>query len=342
VSLDVTGKYRYPAPDINWLNQCQESEIEPDLPIIDSHHHLWEQDGCPYYIEDLNSDTSSGHNITATVCVEARFRYRKSGPIELRPVGETEEIVRMTAANSPTSKTQFCAGLVAHADLTLGDQVAEVLDAHIALAGDRLKGIRHSVARDEHFPNGIVIRPAPGGLLADAGYRQGLARLVNYELSYDAMLYHRQIPDLAKLAQGLPDLPVILNHYGCILGVGYYEGREDETFIEWRRAMQTLSERPNVLVKIGGLGMIVCGARYHERPVPPGSDELASEWRPYVETCIELFGPERCMFESNFPVDKAMYSYTVLWNAFKKITAAYSASERAALFHDTAAAVYRL
>ena len=342
MSLDVTGKYRYPAPNTKWLKQCEEPASEPDLPIIDAHHHLWEQHGCPYHLEELASDTSSGHNIRATVCVEAKFRYRNSGPTELKPVGETEAIVRMTGANSHASNTHLCAGLVAHADLTLGDRVADVLDAHGALAGDRFKSIRHSVARDEHFPNGIVIRPAPSGLLADASYRRGLARLVQYNLSYDAMLYHRQIPDLAKLAQALPDLPVILNHYGCILGVGYYEGREAETFNEWQRDMQTLSEHPNVLVKIGGLGMIVCGARYHKRPVPPGSDELASEWRPYVDTCVELFGPERCMFESNFPVDKAMYSYTVLWNAFKKITAGYSSDERAALFHDTAAVAYRL
>ena len=342
MSLDVTGAYRYPAPNEGWLDQHKEEIIEPDLPIIDPHHHLWEQDGSPYFLQELDGDISSGHAIEATVCVEAHFRYRASGPIELRPVGETEAIIGMISEAAKDSEAHLCAGLVVHADLTLGDCVGAVIDAHRSVAGDRVKGVRHSVARDEHFPNGIVIRPAQRGLLADATYRQGLQRLIENDLTFDAMLYHRQISELADLAGNLPDLPIVLDHYGCILGVGHYSGREAETFQEWRRDMKRLSERPNVFVKIGGLGMIVCGAKYHKREIPPSSHELAMIWKPYFETCVEFFGPERCMFESNFPVDKAMYSYSVLWNAFKRMTAAYSEGERSALFHDTAERFYRL
>jgi predicted TIM-barrel fold metal-dependent hydrolase len=238
--------------------------------------------------------------------------------------------------------TAVCAAIVGFADLTLGDKAGEVIDTHKQICKGRLRGIRSSVSRDPHFPEGIVIKPAKDRLLFDPEYRKGLVQIAESDLCYEAMLYHCQIKELAACARALPDLPIILDHIGCIIGVGPYRGNERETFKIWRNDMKELSGCDNVMVKLGGFGMIICGPTWHERDYPPTSEELAKAWRPYVETCIEFFGAERCMFESNFPVDKAMYSYPVLWNAFKRLSSGYSEAERGALFYNTAARVYRI
>lgn len=343
MGLEITGRYRYPPPRKPWLAQHQEPILSPDIPIIDAHHHLWEELENRYLLDDLAEDVTGGHRVVATVCVQAYYRYRNSGPEELRCVGETERIAALrTEAKRRVLVTDVAAGFVGFANLLLGDGVAAVLEAHIEAAPESFRGVRHSVSRDPHFPDGIVLRPAPAGLLADPRYRAGLAMVQRHGLSYDAMLYHRQIPELTAMAIALPGLPIVLDHFGCIIGVGPYEGQERETFMHWRADMTELARCPNVHVKLGGLGMIVCGARWHERTQPPTSLDLADAWRPYVETCIELFGADRCMFESNFPVDKAMFSYTVLWNAFKRLAQGASASERQSMFHRTAARVYRL
>ena len=343
MGLDVTGRYRYPPPDRAWLAQCVEPVIAPRLPILDAHHHLWEEGGHPYLLDEILEDTASGHKLRATVFVQAHYGYRRTGPAHLAPLGETERVMAIRrAAADLGNKPDIAAAIVGFADLTLGDKVDGVLEGHRAIAGAVLRGIRHSVSRDEHFPEGIVIRPAPAGMLADPAYRRGLARLAAGGLTYDAMLYHSQLPELYHMARAMPDLNIVLDHIGCILGVGHYEGRERQSFRDWKAAMVMLAQCPNVSVKIGGFGMIVCGARWHERPMPPSSEELAEAWRPYVETCVELFGPQRCMFESNFPVDKAMYSYRTLWNAFKRLTTGWSADEQRLLFHDTAARCYGL
>ena len=341
--LDITGRYRYPAPRNTWLQQYTEDIIEPTLPIIDPHHHIWEEQGNTYLLPELTADLHTGHNIVATVFVQAGYGYRQSGEDILKCVGETEKIVQLAAAaHEQGMATDVCTGIVGFADLTLGARVSDVLEAHLQAAPGRFKSIRHSVSRDPNFPDGIVLRPAPAGLLADTQYRAGLAKVAEYDLGYDAMLYHRQIPELTALARALPHLPIVLNHFGCIIGVGPYLGREKENFESWRRDLRELAQCNNVVIKLGGMGMIICGACYHERPSPPASADLAADWRPYVETCIELFGVERCMFESNFPVDKAMFSYPVLWNAYKRLTAGASVGEKAALFHDTAARFYRI
>lgn len=343
MGLDVTGRYRYPLPNTEWLAQDVEPVIAPQLPIIDAHHHLWEEGGHPYLLDEILGDTQSGHHLRATIFVQAHYGYRKHGPAHLAPLGETERVMAIQrSAAALGGQADIAAAIVGFADLTLGDGVDEVLDGHLAIAGPALRGIRHSVSRDEHFPEGIVIRPAPAGLLADQAYRKGLARLVSRDLTYDAMLYHSQLPQLCDMAQAMPDLRIVLDHVGCILGVGPYAGREQQTLQEWAANMAALARCPNVNVKIGGFGMIVCGARWHEGERPPSSAQLAQAWRPYVETCVELFGAQRCMFESNFPVDKAMYSYRTLWNAFKRIAAGWSTDEQRMLFHDTAARCYGL
>lgn len=343
MALDVSGKYRYPPPDERWLASGVETVLEPDLLIVDSHHHLWVENGVSYLADEIMEDLGSGHRVEATVFVQAHYGYRQDLPPELAPIGETEK-VREIAENCSAAgcATRVAEAIVAFADLSLGDGVARVIEAHIEAAQGRLRGIRHGVSRDPNFPDGIVIRPAVAGLLHDATYRKGLRTLADHGLSYDAMLYHQQLPELAEMANAIPYLPVILDHMGTKLGIGPYELAERETFDDWRQSMTELAQCPNVTVKLGGLGMIICGARWHEQPEPPTSEQLAAAWKPQIETCIELFGVERCMFESNFPVDKAMYSYRTLWNAFKRLTAEASPEEREALFARTAARIYAI
>lgn len=343
MALDVTGAYRYPDPDLAWLACHVEDILEPHIPIVDAHHHIWDQPGNVYGIDDLGADLSSGHKVVATVFVQAHYAYRSTGPEALRCVGETERIEQLASqAQQGAGSPRLCAAIVGFADLMLGTEVARVLDAHRTASPQRFRGVRHSVSRDPHFPGGIVLRPAPPQLLAEPKFRAGLATLARQGLRFDSMLYHVQIPELAAAAQAVPELPVMLDHFGCILGVGPYVGRERETFARWQRDIQQLARLPNVSIKLGGMGMVICGARFHERATPPDSQELADAWRPYVETCIEAFGVERCLFESNFPVDKPMYSYPVLWNAFKRLTKGASAREKAMLLGGNAARFYGL
>ncbi len=343
MSLDVSGQYRYPPPNTEWLARHSEPVIDAGMPIIDAHHHLWVEQGVPYLGPEIRADLADGHNVTATVFVQAHYGYNNDLPPHLAPIGETEKVVAIAdACRKSGCSTDIAAAIVAFADLTMGKQLDDVLDAHDLAGQGRLRGIRHSISRDPHFPNGIVIRPAPEGLLGTPAYRAGLARLASRGLTYDAMLYHCQIGELTEAARDLPDLSIVLDHIGCIIGVGPYRGREQETFREWRAAMAELATCPNVAVKIGGFGMIVCGPLWHEAEMPPSSLELAAAWRPYVETCIELFGAKRCMFESNFPVDKGMYGYRTVWNAFKRLAESASADERRALFSGTAARCYRI
>jgi len=342
LALEFTGSLRYPSPRKDWLARVNEEVLFPELPIIDAHHHIWTQDGNVYGLRDLVEDMLDGHRIVGTVCVEAHAFYRTKGPEHLRPVGETEAIVQALRDVPELSAQGPCRALVAKADLTLGDRLEEVIASHQAAAPGRFRGIRHSVGRDPHFPEGIAIRPAPEGTLKQATYRDGLRTLQRLGVSYDAMLYHSQLSDLLETVELVPHLPVILNHYGMPLGVGPYADRHSEVFAIWKANIRRLSELPNVTVKLGGLGMVLTGANWHERPVPPGSQELADAWRPWFDTCIEAFGAQRCMFESNFPVDKGMYSYRTAWNAFKRLVSDLSEAERAALFHDTAARIYKV
>lgn len=343
MSLDTAGTYRYPSPDPEWLARRTEDILDPGLAIIDAHHHLWIEDGVPYLGAEIMDDLASGHRIEATVFVQAHYGYRQDGPAAMAPVGETEKVAAIAqACERAGCETRVAAGIVAFADLTLGKEVAAVLDAHEAAGDGRLRGVRHSVSRDPHYPEGIVLRPAPAGMLADPAYREGLRTLAARGLSYDAMLYHAQIPELTAMARAIPDLPIVCDHMGTLLGVGPYAERPQEAFDAWRKSMAELASCPNVTVKIGGFGMIICGAEWHLRPDPPGSEELALAWKDRFETCVELFGAERCMFESNFPVDKAMASYRTVWNAFKRLAAGASESEKSALFSRTATRVYRL
>jgi L-fuconolactonase len=323
--------------DQAWLSRRTEEILEPALPIIDPHHHLWEHPGSTrYMMPDLLADLGSGHDVRATVFAECSAFYRADGPPELRPVGETEFVAAASAG------TRACAGIFGHADLFLGEAVRPVLEAHIAAAGGRFRGIRYSCPWEATDTVRSTGRRTWQGMLLDPKFRAGFATLAPLSLSFDSWLYHPQIVDLADLAGAFPDTTIILDHVGGPLGIGPYAGRRDAVFTEWRAAIRDLARRPNVNVKLGGLGMTIFGFGFHERETPPGSPDLAETWRPYMETCIEAFGPQRCMFESNFPVDKVSCSYAVLWNAFKRLATGATPDEKAALFAGTAARVYRL
>ena len=325
----------------NQERPAAEAPLEPDLPICDPHHHLRERPNDRYFLEEFLQDTQSGHNIVATVCVENRAMYRKDGHQSMKPVGETEffDGVAAQAASNANSATQVAAGIVGHADLSLGEAAAQVLEAHLAASPSRFRGIRHSTTWNQ---SEAIRSDAPPGLLGDSAFRRGFGCLQQYGLSFDAWLYHPQIPELVELARAFPTVTIILDHIGGPLGVGPYKGKRDEVFQTWRKGIADLSTCPNMTMKLGGFGSTRSGYDWHERAVQPASAELASAMTPYFDFCIEKFGVHRCMFESNFPVDKASYSYVAIWNAFKRISQSCSAAERQALFHDTAARVYKI
>ena len=328
----------------DWLDRRKEAILEPDLPIVDPHHHLWDRPDWRYLLDELLADTSSGHNIVATVFVQARAMLRASGPAEMRHVGETEFVngVAAMSASGIYGKTRHCAGIVGHADLALGSRVEPVLAAHIRAGGDRFRGIRHITAWDADTSVRNPAYSPPAGLLSDKTFREGFAVLGRLGLSFDAWLYHRQIDEVAGLARAFPETKIVLNHVGGPIGIGAYAGKHQEVLPGWAASIKALAACPNVYVKLGGLGMRLGGFGFHEQPEPPSSETLAATWRPYIETCIEAFGSSRCMFESNFPVDKGSYSYPVFWNACKLLAKGASDAEKADLFCGTARRFYRL
>lgn len=326
-----------------WLAQVQEEVLEPDLPICDPHHHLWDHPGRRYLLDELLADTGSGHRVVATVFVECMSMYRAGGPAAMRPVGETEFVngVAAMSASGRYGPTRVAAGIVGFADLTLGDRVGGVLDDHMA-ASSRFRGIRHAVGWDASDQVRSSHTNPPPGLLGDARFRRGFAELGRRNLTFDAWLYHPQIPELTDLARAFPGTTIVLDHLGGPLGVGPYAGRRGETFAQWKGALRELARCPNVVAKLGGLVMPINGLGFHRRERPATSAELLEATRDWYLHAIECFGPDRCMFESNFPVDRASCSYHVLWNAFKSLAVGFGAGDKAALFHDTAARVYRL
>ena len=326
----------------DWLALTDEAAIEPELPIIDPHHHLWERPGNTYLLDDLVADTS-GHNVRQTVFIECTSMYRSDGPEDLRVVGETEfvEGVANASAARGGNEVRACTGIVGTADLQLGDAVASVLEAQLEASPTRFRGIRHRAAWDA-LEELHVRATSPEHVLLDPKFREGYAQLERYNLSFEGWIYHPQIAELTDLARTFPNTTIIFNHLGGPIGVGPYAGRRDEVFAAWKPSISELAQQPNVVAKVGGIQMPVNGYGWEEREHPPTSDELLEVNRRWYEHTIEEFGPDRCMFESNFPVDKASCSYDVLWNQFKKLTTSYSPSERAAMFHDTAARVYRL
>ena len=330
-----------------WLaKKPSEAALEPELPIIDPHHHFWHTEHRgKYFLPELLADISGGHNIVSTVFLECQAMYRATGPVEMRPVGEVEFVngIAAMSASGQYGSCRVAEAIIGHADLTIGTRVREVLEAEIAAGNGRFRGIRHGVAFDPNESVGkFASRFVPQHQVLAPDFRQGFAELAKLGLSFESWQYHPQLPDAIDLARAFPDTTIILNHVGGVLGVGPYAGKRAEILASWRKDITEMAKCPNVNVKLGGLGMTSFGFGFHLRDMPPSSAELADAWRPYIEHCIEAFGPERCMFESNFPPDKQSCGYTELWNAFKHITAGTSAAEKKALYSGTAARVYRI
>ncbi|BEP58818.1 MULTISPECIES: amidohydrolase [unclassified Variovorax] len=325
----------------DWLSLSQEEVLEPELKIVDAHHHFYDRPGWHYLQEQYIADARSGHDVRASVYMQAMTRYRLDGPDVLKPVGETAFVVESTRAMA-RDVPQVALGIVGHADLRVGAGVREVLDAHIDAGEGRFRGIRHLATWDADSTLVNPLSAAPRGLLLDRNYREGFAQLAPLGLSYDAWVFFPQLLELFDLAKAFPDTTIVINHCGGIVRIGSYQERGPEVFRLWAQSMRQLAQLPNVFVKLGGLGMRINGFDFEKGDVPPGSEMLAQAWRPWIELCIEAFGAHRCMFESNFPVDKGSYSYRTLWNAFKRLTKRASNQERQDLFEGTASQVYRL
>jgi predicted TIM-barrel fold metal-dependent hydrolase len=325
----------------DWLNQHVEEPILPELEIVDPHHHLWNRDGAAYELGELWGDTGCGHNVVQTVFVECGSAYYQGVEAGFEPVGETAYVTGQAkvAALDPTQAK--IAGIVAHADLRR-ENLEAVLDAHAAVGGDLFKGIRHALAWDDDSTAFKIQSRGVAGLTHDPAFRRGLAVLGERGLTYDTWHYHHQNKDFLNLAKAVPNTTLVLDHFGTPLGVGRFEGKRDEIFAAWKDDVSALSECPNVVAKLGGMAMPDNGYGWHERDKPVNSDEFVEVMAPWYHHMIACFGPERCMFESNFPVDRASISYGVLWNGLKKIAAEYPPQDQFQMFAGTARDVYRL
>ena len=336
------------ATNQNWLDQVQEEALEPELPIIDPHHHLWDQKvgrvNPKYFLEEMLEDTNSGHNIVATVFIECGAMFRADSPDHLKPLGETEFVngIAAQSASGIYGPTRVAAGIVGTMDWRRGAGVAEILDQHITLGGGRFRGIRVGATWDASPDVENHRTEPPQGLYSDPVFRDAFAELAKRDLSFEAWCYHPQIPGLADLARAHPDNRIVLDHFGGPIGIGPYADKKDAVFEEWKANIADLATCENVVAKLGGLNMEVNGFDWHKNPKPPTSEELCEATRPFFEYTIEQFGPERCLFESNFPVDKLSCSYIVCWNSFKRLTANYSSNEKALMYHDVAKRVYKL
>jgi len=335
----------------DWLAGLAEDAIDPGLPVIDAHHHLYDHTpGVKYLFDDMLTDINCGHNILSTVYVQGRAMQRVDSASNMKPIGETEFAngVAAMSASGIYGSTRVCAGIVGFADLRLGEAVLPVLDAHVMAAGGtaktggRFRGIRQAAAWDL---DPSFLNPAyetTEDMLSTPEFRTGFAQLSKFGLTFDAWLYFHQIPKLTALARAFPEIPIVLDHCGGILGSGCYAGQQDAIFQVWRRSLQELSCCSNVMVKLGGLGMKLSGFGFESGKLPPSSAQLAEAWRPWIEECVDAFGTERCMFESNFPVDKGSYSYGIGINAMKRLFASFSPDEKADIFWRTASRFYTL
>ncbi len=332
----------------SWLAQVHETALEPDLPICDPHHHLWDaRKGYVqprYLLDEILEDMSGGHNIVSSVFIECGAMFKADGPENFRCVGETEFVngIAAMSASGGYGRARVAATIIGTCDLRIGDAAGDVLDAQIAAGGGRFHGIRrgafwHASPEVENHRT-----QPPEGLLLREDFRRGFKHLGPRKLSFEVWCSHPQIPDAVSLARAFPDTTIILDHFGGPIGIGPYKGKADEVFADWKTKIDEIAKCPNVYAKLGGLNMEVNGYDWHHKPKPPTSAELAAATRRYFDYTIEKFGPSRCMFESNFPVDKLSCSATVLWNSFKILAKGFSADEKAAMFRGTAERVYRI
>ena len=332
-----------------WLAQITEEIINPEQRIIDHHHHLWpgvssdsSENSNQYLLEDLWADTGSGHNVTNTVFIDCSQCYWNSTDQALNPVGETEFVKKIADESKADPKQATISGIVGHVDMLLGFEAERVLEKHLEIGQELFKGIRHAGGWDPHPDVRNSHHDACEGLYLQPNFLDGLQTLAKLGYVFEAWQYHHQIPQITELAKQFPDLIIILNHFSGPLGIGPYENKHADIFPQWQKDLKELSLHENVFAKLGGLAMPVNGFGFHIQDKPPTSDEFILKQKAYYETALEYFTPKRCMFESNFPVDKTSISYPVLWNAFKKLATSYSASEKDQLFYKTASTVYRI
>ena len=332
----------------DWLALTQEPTLEPEIPICDPHHHFWDRrlERIPYQnylLPELYDDLNSGHNVRSTVFVEANAMYRPDGPEEMKPVGEVEFVQGLAAAGATGlyGPAKVAASIVGHANLNLGVRVEPVLEGLYGASTNRFRGIRHGLTWDSD-PRVQNNRWNRQSQLMDENFRAGARVLARMGFTFDAWMYFPQLLELVDFAQAIPELTIILNHIGGVLRVGPYADRDEEVLPKWRDGLASVAKCPNVYVKLGGIGQPRTGYDWSAREKPIGSEELAGLMSPYMNYAIEQFGPERGMFESNFPPDKVGHSYNILYNAFKILSKDYSVTERAAMFQGTAERVYRV
>jgi L-fuconolactonase len=328
----------------DWLALYREEVLQPELPIVDAHHHLWDRQTGRYLADELREDIGGGHRIVSTVYVQCRSMLRSDGPESMKPVGEVEFAGGVAAmfASGAYGPARCCEAVVGGADLALGHGVIPVLEAMREVSGGRLRGIRNPLAW--HASEAVRSSPVvpPRDLMGSASFVEGVRALARYGLTLDVWVYHTQLDELYELARQTPDVTIVIDHFGGPLGVGPHAGKREEVRHAWRASLRRLASLPNTRMKLGGAGLAVFGFEFAAAERPPSSTELAAAWAPYFDICVDCFGAQRCMFESNFPVDKGMFSYTVLWNAFKRLASGASHAERAALFSATAASTYGL
>jgi L-fuconolactonase len=344
-----------------WLAQTPEDAIDVEQPIIDPHHHLWDRRPRPaqpedsrahlrYLADDLIEDIrGGGHNVVDTVFIECGSMYRLNDDSK-RAAGETEfvqGVAAMAASGLYGEDVRCCGAIVGFTNLTKGvADVESVLRAHMA-AGANFRGIRHAHGWHESpdIPNSHHPTRDIAGLLARDDFRAGFSILDKLNLSFDCWGFHTQLSEVADLANAFPNVTVILNHIGGPMAIGPYAGlRETQVFNDWQAGIVPLAASANIVVKLGGLGMPSYGFAHETLAAPPNSEQLQKVWQPYFDVLINAFGPARCMFESNFPVDKVSCSYTSMWNAFKRISdqLGMSETEKNDLFYGTAARAYRM
>jgi predicted TIM-barrel fold metal-dependent hydrolase len=326
---------------LQWIALTKEEPLDPRRRIVDAHHHLRDFEGRRYLLDDLLANTGAGHNVTEVVFAETNAGYRQDGPGRLRPVGETE-FVAAQARKSEGCATRV-AVIVSFADLTLGDEVEEVLEAHEAAGDGYFRGIRHATAWDPGAEVPVGHHRPPAGLMADKSFGRGVYCLGDRGYAFDAWLYHPQLPELYELARSCEGTTIVIDHLGAPLNVGPYRDR-DAVRSTWRDGMSRMAGCDNVNVKLGGIGQdrTLFRTSWSFWPRPPDSDQVVQWWGDDIRWCIDTFGPRRCMFESNYPVDRQAIGYTVLWNAFQKIASTYSDDEQNDLFAGSASRVYRI
>ena len=327
---------------LKWLNLHQEATLEPERPIVDPHHHFWPGEQH-YLLEDLWLDTDSGHNIKKTVFIECSQEFLKTGDTDFAPVGETIFVKKISdEARKEKHKTQI-EGIVGHVNLLIGpEKTHEVLTSHLKEGGNLFKGIRHAGGWDHHSELSNSHHSPPENMYSNEIFIESLNELINLNLSFEAWQYHHQINQVTKMAETLPDLKIVLNHFSGPIGIGPYANKKDEIFEIWKKDITQLAKHTNVYAKLGGLAMPINGYEFHKQKLPPTSDQIVNSQRRYYDYLISCFGPERCMFESNFPVDKQSASYNIIWNAFKKMSSGHTNSDKDLMFFNTAESFYKL